>query len=168
MENWWGCDRKKKWLDAGLSKTIILISYFTFQWNKWLSRYKHAYFYFFTDLGTTAYAKLSELLTKKSLLKDICQMSGEFTTSSLESFHSVLNHFAPQTFGILLLWNDKQVKQVNFSSKVTYLYYMEPRKFTLKWTACSILFPKLHTVDPRISNSAHSIYSIWYCIVQRK
>ena len=26
-----GCDRKKKWLDAGLSKTIILISYFTFQ-----------------------------------------------------------------------------------------------------------------------------------------
>ena len=26
-----GRDRKKKWLDAGLSKTIILISYFTFQ-----------------------------------------------------------------------------------------------------------------------------------------
>ena len=26
-----GHDRKKKWLDAGLSKTIILISYFTFQ-----------------------------------------------------------------------------------------------------------------------------------------
>ena len=44
--------------------------------------------------GTQPYENLTELLTKKSLLKDIRQMSGQHATSSLEAFHSVQNHFA--------------------------------------------------------------------------
>ena len=44
--------------------------------------------------GTQPYENLRELLTKKSLLKDIRQMSGQHATSSLEAFHSVQNHFA--------------------------------------------------------------------------
>lgn len=44
--------------------------------------------------GTQPYENLTEFLTKKSLLKDIRQMSGQHATSSLEAFHSVQNHFA--------------------------------------------------------------------------
>ena len=40
------------------------------------------------------YEKLTEVLTKGSLLKDIKQMSEAHATSSLEAFHSVQNHFA--------------------------------------------------------------------------
>ena len=85
------------WQDKEMARCWFVKNYyfnFTFQGNKCLSRFRN-----YTDLGTTAYAKLSELLTKTSLLKDVCQMSGEFTTSSLESFHSVLNHFAPKLLG---------------------------------------------------------------------
>ena len=39
---------------------------------------------------------LTEILTSNYLLKDIRGMSGAHTTSALESFHSVLNHFAPK------------------------------------------------------------------------
>ena len=44
--------------------------------------------------GTQPYENLTEFLTKKSLLKDIRQMSGQHASSSLEAFHSVQNHFA--------------------------------------------------------------------------
>lgn len=44
-------------------------------------------------IGTPPFEKLTEVLTKKSQLKDIKQMSGEHATSSLEAFHSVQNHF---------------------------------------------------------------------------
>ncbi|XP_068760318.1 uncharacterized protein [Montipora capricornis] len=44
--------------------------------------------------GSQPYEKLTEVLTKGSLLKDIKQMSGAHATSSLEAFHSVQNHFA--------------------------------------------------------------------------
>ncbi|XP_078378287.1 uncharacterized protein LOC144661382 [Oculina patagonica] len=44
--------------------------------------------------GTPPFEKLSEVLTKGSLLKDIKQISGMHATSSLEAFHSVQNHFA--------------------------------------------------------------------------
>ena len=46
--------------------------------------------------GTPPYEKLTERLTKKSLLADIRQISGQHTTSSLEAFHSVYSHFAPK------------------------------------------------------------------------
>ena len=44
--------------------------------------------------GSPPYEKLTEVLTKGSLLKDIKQMSGAHATLSLEAFHSVQNHFA--------------------------------------------------------------------------
>lgn len=47
-----------------------------------------------TFVGTPPYEHLKELQTKGSLLKDIRQMSGKHATSSLEAFHSILNHFA--------------------------------------------------------------------------
>lgn len=46
--------------------------------------------------GTPPFEKLTELLTKISLIKDVRQMSGQHATSSLEAFHSVQNHFAPK------------------------------------------------------------------------
>ena len=51
---------------------------------------------FFYFGGTPPFEKLTELLTKISLIKDVRQMSGQHATSSLEAFHSVQNHFAPK------------------------------------------------------------------------
>ena len=51
---------------------------------------------FFYFAGTPPFEKLTELLTKISLIKDVRQMSGQHATSSLEAFHSVQNHFAPK------------------------------------------------------------------------
>lgn len=54
------------------------------------------FFYLVGFARTPPYMKLTELLTKKSLLADIKQISGRHTTSSPEAFHSVYNHFAPK------------------------------------------------------------------------
>lgn len=47
-------------------------------------------------LGTKPYQKLREVLSKPSLLKDIRKLSPVAQTSSLEGFHSVLNHWHPK------------------------------------------------------------------------
>ena len=44
--------------------------------------------------GSPPFEKLTEVVTKRSLLKDVKQISGVHATSSLEAFHSVQNHFA--------------------------------------------------------------------------
>ena len=51
--------------------------------------------------------KISELLTKGSLLKDIKQISGQDDTSPLEAFHSVYNNFAAKMLAFFIPWNDK-------------------------------------------------------------
>ncbi|XP_049512839.1 uncharacterized protein LOC125940560 [Dermacentor silvarum] len=48
--------------------------------------------------GTDAFDKLRGIVENNRLLLDIKQVSPSFQTSSLESFHSVLNQFAPKSF----------------------------------------------------------------------
>ncbi|XP_019615561.1 PREDICTED: uncharacterized protein LOC109463261 [Branchiostoma belcheri] len=45
---------------------------------------------------TKASVKLSAIITKKSLLKDIRKLSPKYQTAHLEAFHSTINHFAPK------------------------------------------------------------------------
>ena len=47
-------------------------------------------------IGGKAYEKLSDVVLSKSLMKDIKKLSPHHQTSSLESYHSVVNHFAPK------------------------------------------------------------------------
>ena len=47
-------------------------------------------------IGTLVYEKLCEALSNKALVRGIKQASPHAQTSCLESFHSVLNHFAPK------------------------------------------------------------------------
>lgn len=53
----------------------------------------------FHFVGTTAHEKLVASLTKPSLIKGIKQASPVEQTSSLEGFHSVVNHFSPKMIG---------------------------------------------------------------------
>ncbi|XP_071505513.1 uncharacterized protein [Diadema antillarum] len=46
--------------------------------------------------GTAACEKLDDILTSPMLVKDIRKLSSGEQTSSLESFHATLNHFAPK------------------------------------------------------------------------
>ncbi|WAR08788.1 hypothetical protein MAR_018746 [Mya arenaria] len=46
--------------------------------------------------GSKAAAKMEYILLNKRLCKDIKKLSTGFQTSTLESFHSVINHFAPK------------------------------------------------------------------------
>ncbi|XP_052813268.1 uncharacterized protein LOC128240615 isoform X1 [Mya arenaria] len=46
--------------------------------------------------GSKAAAKMEDILLNKRLCKDIKNLSTGFQTSTLESFHSVINHFAPK------------------------------------------------------------------------
>ena len=49
-------------------------------------------------LGSATTVKLEKLLLSRYLLKDMRQLSGREQTSSLEAFHSLLNHFAPKMY----------------------------------------------------------------------
>ncbi|XP_077564047.1 uncharacterized protein LOC144179529 isoform X2 [Haemaphysalis longicornis] len=48
--------------------------------------------------GTQAFDKLTVIVTSKRLLDDIRQMSPRFQTFSVESFHSIINRFAPKAY----------------------------------------------------------------------
>ena len=87
-----GRERKKKWLSPGMAMLIQNIFY-----KKCVNSDTYSYYSPFISgccSGSQPYEKLTEVLTKGSLLKDIKQMSGAHATSSLEAFHSVQNHFA--------------------------------------------------------------------------
>ncbi|XP_077495750.1 uncharacterized protein LOC144106741 [Amblyomma americanum] len=47
--------------------------------------------------GTPAYARLVAITSKRLLLKDIEKLSASGQTYNLESFHSILNKFAPKS-----------------------------------------------------------------------
>ena len=47
-------------------------------------------------IGNKAFEQLSDVMSSKHLLADIKKLSPSKQTSSLESYHSVLNHFAPK------------------------------------------------------------------------
>ena len=77
-----GRDRHKKWLVSGTynHNTIHTIK---------------CYICIFS-LGTKACEKLYDIICNARLLADIKKLSPKKQTSSLESYHSVVNHFAPK------------------------------------------------------------------------
>ena len=52
--------------------------------------------HFDSIIGSKAFEQLSDVVSSKHLLADIKKLSPSKQTSSLESYHSVLNHFAPK------------------------------------------------------------------------
>lgn len=56
-----------------------------------------------TLIGSEAYEKLYDNLTKESLNKAIKQASSNAQTSCLEGFHSVVNQFAPKMYAFSYL-----------------------------------------------------------------
>ncbi|KAL1471345.1 hypothetical protein MTO96_039994, partial [Rhipicephalus appendiculatus] len=48
--------------------------------------------------GTDAYDKVCSILSSKRLLEDIRQMSPNFQTYGVESFHAIINRFAPKCY----------------------------------------------------------------------
>ncbi|KAI8517957.1 hypothetical protein Bbelb_039740 [Branchiostoma belcheri] len=56
----------------------------------------HLYDIWHIAKDTKASVKLSAIITKKSLLKDIRKLSPKYQTAHLEAFHSTINHFAPK------------------------------------------------------------------------
>lgn len=46
--------------------------------------------------GTTAYELICDVVESPRRIKDIRQLSPVGQTSSLESYHSIVNHFAPK------------------------------------------------------------------------
>ena len=85
-----GRERKKKWLNPGM---VMFNSQYLLQ-EMMFTVNNYSPFICGCCSGSQPYEKLTEVLTKGSLLKDIKQMSGAHATSSLEAFHSVQNHFA--------------------------------------------------------------------------
>ena len=57
--------------------------------------YKHVIVLFIID--TKASEKLTPLLLNSNHLKDITRLSSSYQTSSLESFHNIVIHFAPKS-----------------------------------------------------------------------
>ena len=57
--------------------------------------YKHVIVLFIVD--TKASEKLTPLLLNSNHLKDITRLSSSYQTSSLESFHNIVIHFAPNS-----------------------------------------------------------------------
>ena len=47
-------------------------------------------------IGSKAFEKLSDVVLNNRLMKDVAKLSPHHQTSSLESYHSVVNHFAPK------------------------------------------------------------------------
>ena len=50
----------------------------------------------YIHIGTKPCEKLHDVICSKNLLADIKQLSPFKQTSGLESYHSVINHFAPK------------------------------------------------------------------------
>ncbi|XP_035662758.1 uncharacterized protein LOC118406641 isoform X1 [Branchiostoma floridae] len=46
--------------------------------------------------NTKASVKLTDIINKKALLRDIKKLSNKYQTATLEAFHSLINHFAPK------------------------------------------------------------------------
>lgn len=65
-------------------------------------------FLFAIMTGSKAAVKLEDILMSKYVLKDIRQLSSTFQTSSIEAFHSLLNHFSPKMFGFSYMGVDSR------------------------------------------------------------
>ena len=79
-----GRERAKKWLKPGT--TYVHAHMFI-----WSLLHVHTIL-----LGTKACDKLVKILSSPYLKGDVCRLSPDVQTSSVESYHSVVNHFAPK------------------------------------------------------------------------
>ena len=52
-------------------------------------------------LDTKASERVTSLITNSALCKDICRLSPNYQTSSLESFHNIIIHFASKSTALL-------------------------------------------------------------------
>ena len=73
-------DRHRKWLIPGIFMQCF----------KYLINNIH------THLGSKACEKVSDIISNNRLMEDVRKLSPHHQTSSLESYHSVVNHFAPK------------------------------------------------------------------------
>ena len=80
---------QKKWFIPGMYACIMN---YTYVYIHNLHNCNH----FDSIIGSKAFEQLSDVVSSKHLLADIKKLSPSKQTSSLESYHSVLNHFAPK------------------------------------------------------------------------
>ena len=84
-----GQDRKRKWFKRRMFVEFSCM-------------HEHTYLYIYnivmdTFSDTKASEKLTSLIQNSNHLKDITRLSSAYQTSSLESFHNVVIHFAPKS-----------------------------------------------------------------------
>ena len=73
-------------------------------------------------VGTKSSEKVIDLITNGRFCNAVCKMSPAYQTSSLEAFHSVVNHFAPKSVAFsyegMLAWLVKKI-YYEFEIKIT-------------------------------------------------
>ena len=67
-------------------------------------------------LGTKAYEKLSKIVSRPALIKDIRKISPDDQTSSLEGYHATLNHWHPKM--IHFSWIGTYCRYVTWYTKI--------------------------------------------------
>ena len=97
-------ERRKKWFTPGKKYTCYIYNYIVCIYSMYMyvqvcvcvcvrACVCRLYIYY---TGTKACEKLNDVICGANLLADIRKLSPCQQTSSLESYHSVINHFAPK------------------------------------------------------------------------
>lgn len=60
-------------------------------------QYILCFYFFILQLGTAACEKLTQVILAPKLLKDLENLSSDFQTSGLKSYHSLILRFAPKS-----------------------------------------------------------------------
>ena len=89
--------------------------------------------------GSLAVAKLEEELLKPRLVKDICKMSADATTSNLEAYHSLMLQYAPKcrTYGFLGMQARMRMAAIHYNHNVGRRQAVNKKgelQYTLKYT----------------------------------
>ena len=69
---------------------------------------------------TKSSEKLTPLLTNVNLTKDIARLCPSHQTSSLESYHSVVNHFAPKSIAFSYL--GMECRYITYLHNINFLF----------------------------------------------
>ncbi|XP_040076383.3 uncharacterized protein LOC8034621 [Ixodes scapularis] len=116
---------------------------------------------------TPAHARFVDVVSSKSLLKDLRQLSPDTQTYGLESFHSVLNRFAPK-------WAAFRTKGMLARTRVAALHWNENSEREQATTKAgerqwAVRSPKArkghHTVCPQKTKVTYGILKEFYSVV---